>query len=46
MSEGLRAALTPSLGHMNDVFILVGLVGFLALLTWVGMRGFQRRVLS
>ena len=45
MSEGLRAALTP-LAHMNEAYILLGLTGFLVLLTWVGMRGFRRRVLS
>ena len=46
MSEGLRAALTPSLGHMPEAMILGMLVFFLALLTWVGMRGFRRRVVS
>jgi ABC-2 type transport system permease protein len=46
MSEGLRAALTPSMGHMPDAMILAMLVFFLALLTWVGMRGFKNRVLS
>jgi ABC-2 type transport system permease protein len=46
MSEGLRAALTPTTGHMPEVMILAMLVFFLALLTWVGMRGFARRVLS
>jgi ABC-2 type transport system permease protein len=46
MSEGLRAALTPSLGHMPEFYILFGLIGFLALLTWQGMRGFRNRVLS
>jgi ABC-2 type transport system permease protein len=46
MSEGLRAALTPSLGHMPQLFILLGLTLFLALLTWQGMRGFRNRVLS
>jgi ABC-2 type transport system permease protein len=46
MSEGLRAALTPSLGHMPEIYILFGLVGFLALLTRQGMRGFRKRVLS
>jgi ABC-2 type transport system permease protein len=45
MSEGLRAALTPS-RHMPDAMILAMLVFFLALLSWVGMRGFRRRVLS
>ncbi|HEX4155542.1 MAG TPA: ABC transporter permease [Acidobacteriaceae bacterium] len=46
ISEGLRAALTPSMGHMPDAMILALLVGFLALLTWLGMRGFRRRVIS
>jgi ABC-2 type transport system permease protein len=46
MSEGLRAALTPTTGHMPEVMILAMLVFFLALLTWTGMRGFARRVLS
>jgi ABC-2 type transport system permease protein len=45
MSEGLRAALTPS-AHMPDWMILLMLLFFLALLTWVGMRGFRKRVLS
>jgi len=45
MSEGLRAALTPS-AHMPEVFILTMLVFFCVLLSWVGMRGFRRRVLS
>jgi ABC-2 type transport system permease protein len=46
MSEGLRASLTPSMGHMPDAMILAMLVFFLVLLTWVGMRGFKNRVLS
>ena len=46
ISEGLRAALTPTMGHMPDWGILVALVFFLALLTWLGMRGFRRRVVS
>jgi len=46
MSEGLRAALTPSLGHMNNGYILLGLTVFLVLLTRQGMKGFARRVLS
>jgi ABC-2 type transport system permease protein len=46
MSEGLRAALTPSLEHMSEAMILTMLCFFLALLTWAGMRGFRRRVLS
>ena len=46
MSEGLRAALTPALPHMNEAGILLMLVGFLALLTWLGVRGFLRRVIG
>jgi ABC-2 type transport system permease protein len=46
MSEGLRAALTPSMGHMPEALILAMLVFFLVVLTWVGMKGFARRVLS
>lgn len=46
MSEGLRAALTPSLPHMNPILILSMLVASLCLLTWVGVRGFLRRVIG
>ncbi|HEX5283413.1 MAG TPA: ABC transporter permease [Bryocella sp.] len=46
ISEGLRAALTPTMGHMPDWMILVLLTFFLGLLTWLGMRGFRRRVVS
>jgi ABC-2 type transport system permease protein len=46
MSEGLRAALTPSLQHMNEATILAMLCFFLALLTWLGLRGFRRRVVG
>jgi ABC-2 type transport system permease protein len=46
ISEGLRAALTPSTGYMPEGMILTMLVLFLALLTWLGLRGFAKRVLS
>ena len=46
ISEGLRAALTPTLGHMPEPMILALLCFFLALLTWAGFRGFRRRVIS
>ncbi|WP_263383855.1 ABC transporter permease [Granulicella arctica] len=46
MSEGLRAALTPSLPHMPPVLILTMLTVFLVLLTWLGVRGFLRRVIG
>jgi len=46
MSEGLRAALTPSLPHMNPILIVSMLVASLCLLTWMGVRGFLRRVIG
>ena len=46
MSEGLRAALTPSLPHMPIWLIIGALVFWLALLGWVGTRGFLRRVIG
>lgn len=46
MSEGLRSALTPSLPHMYPGLILGMLVFFLVLLTWLGIRGFIRRVIG
>jgi len=46
MSEGLRAALTPSTGHMPQWLILTMLTFFLCLLTWLGLKGFRRRVIG
>ena len=46
ISEGLRAALTPALGHMNQGLILLMLCIFLALLLKIGFDGFRRRVIS
>ena len=46
MSEGLRAALTPGLPHMQPALILLMLTAFLVLLTWLGIRGFLRRVIG
>jgi ABC-2 type transport system permease protein len=46
MSEGLRFALTPALPHMPPLLILTMLVFFLVLLTWLGIRGFLRRVIG
>ena len=45
MSEGLRSALTP-MPHMNPALILGMLVFFLVILTWLGIRGFLRRVIG
>jgi ABC-2 type transport system permease protein len=46
MSEGLRAALTPTLPHMSPMLILSMLLASLCLLTWVGVKGFLRRVIG
>jgi ABC-2 type transport system permease protein len=46
MSEGLRFALTPTLPHMNPILILTMLVASLCLLTWLGIKGFLRRVIG
>ncbi|CAN5562867.1 ABC transporter permease [soil metagenome] len=46
MSEGLRAALTPTLPHMHPALIIAMLVVALCLLTWLGIRGFLRRVIG
>jgi ABC-2 type transport system permease protein len=46
MSEGLRAAVTPNLPHMPHALVLVMLTFFLVLLTWLGIRGFLRRVIG
>ncbi len=45
MSEGLRAAVTD-MPHMNKGLILLMLTFFLCLLSWLGMRGFLRRVVG
>ena len=46
MSEGLRAALTPSLPHMPAWLILLALTLSMLLLGGFGIRGFLRRVQS
>src|SRR5271154_2521114 len=46
MSEGLRAALTPTLPHMNPYLIVTMLIASLCLLTWLGIKGFLRRVIG
>ena len=46
MSEGLRSALTSSLPHMPELLVVGMLLVFLALLTWLGIRGFLRRVIG
>jgi ABC-2 type transport system permease protein len=46
MSEGLRAAVTPGVGHMPWWAIGLALAFFLAVLGRLGIRGFLRRVLT
>jgi ABC-2 type transport system permease protein len=46
MSEGLRAALTPSIPHMPAGYIVLALLISLGLLGNLGLRGFLRRILS
>lgn len=44
MSEAFRAALTPQLDHMPTVAIYGAMIAFIALLGWVGIDGFKKRV--
>jgi ABC-2 type transport system permease protein len=46
ISEGLRGAITPSLKHMPWPVSLGVLALFFLTLTWLGMRGFRKRVLD
>jgi ABC-type multidrug transport system permease subunit len=46
MSEGLRAVLTPSLGHMPLWAILAALVGGTFVFGYVGVRTFANRVVN
>ena len=46
MSEGLRAVLTPSLGHMPLWGVLLALVGGTAVFGYLGTRTFRNRVVN
>jgi len=46
INEGLRAALTTGIPHMNLIGVYAGLVGFFVFLLVVGIRGFKHRVIS
>jgi ABC-2 type transport system permease protein len=46
MSEGLRAVLTPSLGHMPMWAVLVALIGGSVVFGYWGIRTFTNRVLN
>lgn len=45
LSEGFRASLTP-VPHMSLLAIYPVVVGFAALFTWLGIRGFTKRVIA
>ncbi len=45
MSEGMRYAVTPEVPHMPLALLLVGLVGFTALLTLAGAKAFEKRTI-
>jgi ABC-type multidrug transport system permease subunit len=46
MSEGLRAVLTPTLGHMPMWAVLLALLGGTAVFGYLGIRTFTNRVLN
>jgi ABC-2 type transport system permease protein len=47
LSEGVRLGLTgDTVPHMNGVVIYLECLGFTAVLGWVGIKGFRRRVLA
>ena len=46
MSEAMRISLTPQFPHMQIWAVYLGLIGFILLLGWIGVRGFCSRVLS
>ena len=46
MSEGLRAVLTPQLGHMPMWAVMLALVGGTVVCTYLGIRTFTNRVLN
>jgi ABC-2 type transport system permease protein len=46
MSEAFRTALTPQIPHMPTGLIYLALIAFAAALTWLGIDGFNKRVLA
>jgi len=46
MCEGFRAALTQGVPHMSLWAVYGGLIGFAVVLTWIGIDGFERRVVT
>jgi ABC-2 type transport system permease protein len=46
VSEGMRAALTPAVAHMRPWICILALIGWLAVFTFTGVRGFLRRAID
>jgi ABC-2 type transport system permease protein len=46
MCEGFRAALVGGVDHMSLWAVYGALIGFSIFLTWIGVRGFARRVVT
>jgi ABC-2 type transport system permease protein len=46
MSEAFRTAITPQVPHMPIYAIYLALIGATALLAWLGISGFKKRVLA
>jgi ABC-2 type transport system permease protein len=46
VSEGMRAALTPTIPHMPIGALLAALIALAALFLWLGLRAFRRRAIS
>ena len=46
MCEGFRACLTQGVPHMSLWAVYGALLGFAVVLTWIGVGGFQKRVVS
>ncbi len=45
-SEGFRAIITPQIEHINWFYSLIGLLVGVALITWIGVRGFLKQAYS
>jgi ABC-2 type transport system permease protein len=46
VSEGLRCSLTPQFGHMHWLAVYAGIVAALGSFSWLGFRGFEKRVVA
>jgi len=46
VSEGMRAAMVPQVPHIEAWVSLTVLAGAVAVLVWIGLRGFRRRAIA